>query len=305
MQDELAEGRFSTDGSYVANANDPLAKNDVWLDGVSKASIKAARASKKRMEDEARRREEDEAKGEGALAQQRDDCLIGMLSLVREGETVAGALARLGAAKKKVVRVKKPRAPAKTDPDGDDVMELDDDLPVPSSVSKGKGKAPVVDEDPAARKIELLTHYASTLLSAHGELEIYEQSYADIIKSLKAEGAVRRDWVPPKDPDAEREAAEAAAAAAAAASEAASQGSSGKPRPLIARPTTSAAAAKRFWYKWKSPPPGQPADQEYGPYGHGELSNWVAGGYFGDRGANVVVKVDGQDRWGSWEEACA
>ena len=45
------------------------------------------------------------------------------------------------------------------------------------------------------------------------------------------------------------------------------------------------------------------SDQQHGPYGHAELSNWVAGGYFGERGGNVVVRVDGTEVWGSWEEA--
>jgi hypothetical protein len=36
------------------------------------------------------------------------------------------------------------------------------------------------------KKIDRLTHFASTLLSAHGELEIYDQTYEDIIKTLKS-----------------------------------------------------------------------------------------------------------------------
>ncbi|KAK4705399.1 CD2 antigen cytoplasmic tail-binding protein 2, partial [Phenoliferia sp. Uapishka_3] len=301
MQDELAEGRFSTDGSYVQNANDPLAKADVWLDGVSKSAIKAARESKKRMEDEARKREENDAKGEGALAQERDDCLIGMLSIVHEGESVASALARLGAAKKKVVRVRRPPKP-KVDYNGDDAMDVDDGTTSRAPIlSKGKERASVVDDDPAARKINLLTHYASTLLSVHGDLEIYDQTYADIIKTLKSEGAVRRDWAPPKDPDEEREAAEAEAAKAAAVNEARANDHN-KPRPLIARPTAPVTSDKRYWYQWKSPPPGQPADQQHGPYPYTELNNWVTGGYFGERGSNIVVRVDGSDGWSSWEE---
>ncbi|KAM0753789.1 hypothetical protein T439DRAFT_377932 [Meredithblackwellia eburnea MCA 4105] len=304
MQDELADGRFSADGTYVQNATDPAAKNDIWLDGVSKAAIKAARASKKRMEEDARRREEEEAKGATALAQERDDCLIGMLSIVREGETVAQALSRLGTAKKKAVagKPKKPVTAAAKQPNDADAMELDD---APSADIKGKGKSvPPPEEDPLSKKINLLTHYASTLLSSHNEIEIYDQSYDDIIKTLKQEGAVRRDWIPPKDPDIEREEAEEAATRAAArASAAAEDVRTGRTRPLIARPSGATSSSnKRFWYKWKSPPPGQPADQEYGPYGHTEISQWIAGGYFGDRGSNINVRVDGQTSWGSWEE---
>lgn len=295
MADELSEGRFSADGSYVANANDPLATHDVWLDGVSKASIKAARDSKKRMEDEAKKREESEAKGEGQLAQERDDCLIGLLGIVREGETVARALARLGAAKKKVVRRKV--APSRPKPEGD-AMEIDDEAaPAVPAVA-----APPTEEDPAAKKINLLTHLSSTLLAAHGELEIYDQTYDDIISTLKKEGAVRRDWVPPRDPD---EAVELAQAKPDADER---ELPADRSRGLIARPTgpvtqsLGMADPRKFWYRWVVTPAGQQVGQEYGPYGRAEVEGWIAGQYFGVDGAAITLKVDGTEGWTSWNE---
>lgn len=297
MADELAEGRFSADGSYVANADDPLATHDVWLDGVSKSSIKAARESKKRMEDEAKKREENEAKGEGQLAQERDDCLIGLLGIVREGETVARALARLGAAKKKKV-VKRKVAPPK--PQGD-AMEIDDE----TALAAPPAAAPPTEEDPAAKKINLLTHLSSTLLAAHGELEIYEQTYDDIIATLKKEGAVRRDWVPPRDPD------EAIELAQSKSDE--QQLRANRSRGLIARPTgpvataTSAGTAdpRKFWYKWVVTPAGQQVGQEYGPYGRAEVEGWIAGQFFGVDGAAISLNVDGTEGWKSWKEITA
>lgn len=297
MQDELAEGRFAADGSYVQNSGDPLATHDSWLDGMSKKAIKAARDSKKRMDEEAKRREEDDSKGEGVIAQERDDCLIGLLSLVREGETVTRALARLGAARKKVVKKKVKAKPSTT---GDE-MELDGDIPVEETPA-AEETAP--EEDPADKKINRITLLASTLLS-QGELEIYDQSYEDIIKTLKTEGAVRRDWIPPRDPDIERE-AEAAAAQATANS-----ATSGR-RVLIARPTTAAAPASsatdsgsKFSYKWIKPQEGQPPGQEYGPFPRAELEGWIAGGYFGAGGEGITVKVNGKDSWETWAAASA
>lgn len=290
MQDELAEGRFSADGSYVRNADDPLATHDTWLDGVSKKAIKAARESKQRMEDEARRREEAEAKGDGALAQERDDCMIGLLGLIREGETVTKALGRLGAARKKVVRKK-----VKAKSSGDDEMEVDDD----TAIAVVEEPTPAAEEDPAVKKINRITHLASTLL-AQGELEIYDTSYEDIIKALKQEGAVRRDWVPPRDPDIEREQAEAASAARKAAA------SSGR-RVLIARPgaSTGGASTTKYWYKWVVPQEGQPEGQEYGPYARGELEGWISQGYFGLGAEKIAVKPEGKTAFVTWREASA
>lgn len=294
MQDELAEGRFSADGSYVQNAVDPLATHDTWLDGVSKKSIKAARESKLRMEEDARRREEQEAKGDGALAQERDDCMIGLLGLIREGETVTKALSRLGAARKKVVRRK---VKAKSSDEGDE-MEVDGDDTAMAGIEEPAAAA--VEEDPAVKKINRITHLASTLL-AQGELEIYDTSYEDMIKTLKEEGAVRRDWIPPRDPDIEREAVAAASAAREAAA------TPGR-RVLIARPGASGGPppSSRYLYRWVVPQEGQPEGQEYGPFPRSELEGWIAQGYFGGaRAEKIVVKPEGKEAWVSWQEAIA
>ncbi|CEQ39706.1 SPOSA6832_01252, partial [Sporobolomyces salmonicolor] len=316
MKDELNEGRFSADGSYIANKADPLANHDTWLDGVSKASIRAAREAKARMDAKQKQREEEEARGEEQLTQLRDDCLIGLLALVREGETVAKALTRLGAAKKKAEAATpggpKPKKPSKGAIKADD-MELDDDVPTPPSLAPPSEPTP---SERYAAKIERLTHLASTLLSAHGELEIYDQSYADIIKTLKAEGAVRRDWVPPRDPDLEKEEqeeaaaqahADAEAAAAAAATSARTDHANGRSRVVIARPGAGGAAAPaqpQYYYRWNPPPPDQPgADQEFGPYDRAALESWIAQGYFGgDEAARILVRVEGEREFKPWSE---
>lgn len=323
MKEELAEGRFTADGTYTANAKDPLEDHDAWLSGVSKRSIRAAREAKERMDARQREREAEEARSDEQLTQLRDDCMIGLLSLVRPGETVARALTRLGNAKKRV-----------------DARAAES----PASEGKGKGKADGMDldeNDLASRsssasasarytkKIDRLTHFASTLLSAHGELEIYDQSHEDIIQTLKAEGAVRRDWVPPADPDLELEAAEEAAQARADAqakadeeAAAAAASRSGRSRVVIARPTAyagnngsaagpTAATTPQYSYKWRSPPPGQPADKEYGPYDRATLEGWIAGGYFGGPDAERIwVRTQGggggggdqQQGWRAWKE---
>jgi CD2 antigen cytoplasmic tail-binding protein 2 len=183
-------------------------------------------------------------------------------------------------------------------------MDLDEGMPA--------SRPSDADLSPAqryAKKIDRLTHFASTLLSSHGELEIYDETYEQIIKTLKAEGAVRRDWVPPVDPDIEREEAEAAAHAKAEAdaASAARGASSGRSRVVIARPGAGAPAAApptgpQYFYKWNSPPPGQPPDQEYGPYDRATFEQWVAGGYFGEDASRITVRKDGEQNWASWKD---
>lgn len=301
MAEELQEGRFGADGSYVQNASDTLAKHDSWLDGLSKQAIKAARDSKKRMDEQSKQRES-ETKGEGALAQERDDCLIGILNIVREGETVARALARLGGNKKKVVRVRKTK-PAPTPEVDPEAMELDDDNSTPTiSITHPSSTPSPSDLDTATQRINLLTHLASTLLAAHGEIEIYDQTYEDILKTLKSEGAVRRDWKPPTDPSIAEE-----GATRKQEEDESNQAAlpSNRVRTLIARPTVVrplSSPGLKFLYKWVTPPAGQPV-QEYGPYSSDDMHGWIAGGYFGIEGAGVSVKVEGKDTWSTWREA--
>lgn len=338
MKEELAEGRFTADGTYTANQKDPLADHDVWLSGVSKRSIRAAREAKERMDARQREREAEEARSEEQLTQLRDDCMIGLLSLVRPGETVARALTRLGKAKTRAdersssaAEAGKGKGKADASNDAMDVEHNDESAPrgAPSSSSSSSSHLSP-QQSPSQRynkKIDRLTHFASTLLSSHGELEIYDQTYEDIIKTLKSEGAVRRDWVPPTDPDIALEEAEevahhkaqADADAAAAEHHGRSGGTGGRSRVVIARPkvaptassasSSSAPAAatslqSSYYYKWRSPPPGQPADQEYGPYDRATLEGWIAGGYFGGAEAErILVRSDGEDSsWRAWKE---
>jgi CD2 antigen cytoplasmic tail-binding protein 2 len=282
MKEELAEGRFSADGSYVANTVDPLANHDTWLNGLSKVQIRQAKEAKERMDQKNREREKEESmRGEEQLTQLRDDCLIGLLTQVRQGETVAGALNRLGRNKKRVEQL------------SNDSSE--------SSISR------------YTDKINRLTHFASTLLSSHGELEIYDQSYEDIIKTLKMEGAVRRDWVPPQDSlqDQELERKEEVEWKERERQEKEQKNresggvtKEGRSRVVISRPTTTSTSSK-YWYKWNPAPQGQNPDEKYGPFERNELESWINQGYFGDNEASrILLRRDGDDHaeFKKWNE---
>jgi len=339
MKEELSEGRFSSDGTYTANSKDPLASHDVWLDGLSKRSIRAAREAKDRIDQRQRDKERDESKSDDQLTQLRDDCMIGLVALVRPGETVAGALSRLGTAKKRAEAAaaaaadgagegKGKAASSSGGGGGNDAMDLDDGAPNPSTSTSTSSTSPSSAPSRYASRINRLTHYASTLLSQHGELEVYDHSHEHLVETLKGEGAVRRDWVPPVDPDLAQDEREAGAAAQRERDErerarderAAAMGRS---RVVIARPSAAAASSSSngagagagagaageplFWYRWKEASAGQSAEQEYGPYDRKTLATWVAGGFFGDKedAGRIVLRREGEHgaaEWKSWKD---
>ncbi|KPV76000.1 uncharacterized protein RHOBADRAFT_53001 [Rhodotorula graminis WP1] len=344
MKEELSEGRFSADGTYTANNKDPLASHDVWLDGLSKRSIRAAREAKDRLDQRQRDKERDEARSDDQLTQLRDDCMIGLVALVRPGETVARALHRLGTAKKRAEATasaatagegKGHKASSSTG-GGNDAMDLDDGAPNPSTSTSITSPSTASAPSRYASRINRLTHYASTLLSQHGELEIYDASHEHLVETLKGEGAVRRDWQPPVDPDLAQDELEAGEAAGRERDERERARDEraqamGRSRVVIARPTAAASSSSAatasngaagargaageplFWYRWKEAPAGQSPDQEYGPYDRKTLATWVAGGFFGDKedAGRIVLRREGQQgaagatgahEWKSWKE---
>lgn len=100
MQDEMQEGRFSADGTYIANSKDPDSVYDNWLSSLSAKDLEAAAKAKERQEAEFSARTNQLEKE----ALSRVDCLKGLIEgnggLVKAGESVQAALARLGKARK-------------------------------------------------------------------------------------------------------------------------------------------------------------------------------------------------------------
>jgi CD2 antigen cytoplasmic tail-binding protein 2 len=99
MREEMEEGKFTEDGSYVRSF-DPHGVHDRWMEGLDDKEIRLARRRKRQQERQqkerimAEERELEESGGKGALEKE----LLGML---KKGETVLEALQRLGARAKK------------------------------------------------------------------------------------------------------------------------------------------------------------------------------------------------------------
>lgn len=99
MREEMEEGKFAADGTYVRTF-DPHAVHDRWLEDVDENEIKKARRIHKQREKEQKEKmkaEERELEASGGKPELEKE-LVGML---KKGETVLEALQRLGSKSKK------------------------------------------------------------------------------------------------------------------------------------------------------------------------------------------------------------
>lgn len=310
LKNELEEGRFSADGSFVANAPDPLAVHDTWLSGVdSKKAIKAARMAKEKAD----AREKEQIRKDREMNLPREDCMKAMLEegLVRKGESVTESLKRLGNEKKELTErlggggtkaVK-----AKHQENGD--MDIDT-----ASSTTGKNPAPTNPElDAVTKKIDRLSSLASIMLSNYGEMEIYQETYRTLLGKLREEGVVRWTWDPQGGGEGEEEDGNAKGKSSL---------SGNRIKVTIARPSApipSTAATEtpstipavppetKFFYRWSPnlpPSAGVDPDQIHGPFSVWEMQGWVDQGFFGLDGVNVQVRKEGEGGrdWRSWKE---
>ncbi|KDR81690.1 hypothetical protein GALMADRAFT_239815 [Galerina marginata CBS 339.88] len=172
MRDEMEEGKFTEDGSYVRTF-DPHGVHDRWMDGLDDREIKLARRRKREQEKKQRERivaeekEIEESGGKSAMEQQ-------LLRFLKKGETVLEALQRLGARSKKTQPSKRLKQKAA----GGNAMEVD----------KASEHTPT--------DIETITHLASNLMSL-GDTDIYSKTYEEIVRTIRSSGNVDATWDPP------------------------------------------------------------------------------------------------------------
>ncbi|KAJ4487859.1 hypothetical protein J3R30DRAFT_3280897 [Lentinula aciculospora] len=167
MREEMEEGKFTEDGSYVRSF-DPHGVHDRWMEGLDEKEIKQARKRKRQQEQiqkgriEAEEKELEESGGKPTLEKQ-------LLPMLKKGETVLESLQRLGVEAKKAKQSKKNVS--------SDAMNI----------------------SPAAKRpsdIEHITHLASTIMSL-GETDIYSKTYEELVRSVRSSGTVHANWVPP------------------------------------------------------------------------------------------------------------
>ncbi|SJL00564.1 uncharacterized protein ARMOST_03877 [Armillaria ostoyae] len=169
MREEMEEGKFTEDGSYVRSF-DPHGVHDRWMEGVDEREIKKARRRKRHMEKIQKERikaEEQELEHSGGVPAMEKD----LLPYLKKGETVLEALQRLG------VQAKKSKQSAKSKATTNDAMHVD--------------KKPSAPSD-----IELITHLASNIMTL-GDVDIYSKTYEELVRTVRSSRFVDASWEPP------------------------------------------------------------------------------------------------------------
>jgi len=174
MKEEMEEGKFAEDGTYVRSF-DQHAMHDRWMEDVDEREMKKARRAKRKAERIERERIREEERASGTAHQGQTSMEIELATIMRPGETVLETLARLGKDKKKKEAAKKKRKPHE---------------PVQSDPSVTSSTAPPPSD------IDRITTISSKLLPLFPE--IYSTTYEALLRTIRRSGIVPEDWVPPK-----------------------------------------------------------------------------------------------------------
>lgn len=187
MREEMEEGKFTEDGSYVRSF-DPHGVHDRWMDGLDEKDIKLARRRKRQQEREqkeriiAEERELEESGGKGGLEKE-------LLAMLKKGETVLEALQRLGALAKKARNKRWVTS----------LLSLGDNLLNKSYSDKARPPANAMNVDKVAKApsdIDHITHLASNIMSL-GDTDIYSKTYEELVRVVRSAGIVEPSWTPP------------------------------------------------------------------------------------------------------------
>lgn len=172
------------------------------------------------------------------------------------------------------------------------------------------------DEIRLDKTIGDITDLASTLMSAHGDLDIYDLTHGSITGILKSEGLVPRDWIPPSNRDPVLYHSVIKPTSIESSSD---QATSPKPltrKSLIARPSIAATVQssqqqRAIYYRFLSDPSNPLAEVDhsavYGPFDKGMMESWAQQGFFGHEFDRIQVKINSdhsssETSWGPWHQ---
>ncbi|KAL5532568.1 hypothetical protein ACEPAF_4342 [Sanghuangporus sanghuang] len=258
MREEMEEGKFTEDGMYVRTF-DPHAIHDRWLDDTDERAMKKARRAKRAMERKEREKLRAEAR-EAEQAESKEDMEKELLSILKKGETVLEALARLG---EKVKKQKgKEKSTRKAHIQNHSTMEIDNIDSHSSQPASSHANHP--RKSPQESKIEHLTTLASELMSL-GDIDVYNKTYEQFLRSVRTAGNVKPDWSPP---------------------------------PIMYEYKWDVPGTQT---QNGSGETGNAGEQVFGPFGEEEMSAWYDAKYFGEFGEKVKVRVVGRE-WGDWDD---
>ncbi|KAF9911678.1 hypothetical protein EC991_002796 [Linnemannia zychae] len=256
MKDELEEGgEIDENGNFVRKL-DPERFHDSWLEGLSRKEIESARRAHERKERKARMEEKEAAQN----VMTETDIYVEIVNILRPGESVVGALQRLGGGKKggpKGAKAAKKKAWQKN-------KSTDMDTDTTGKEAEGE---PVESEDDAKRRltIEKLTDLCDKMM-AMGHFDVYEETYEQVVRKLRRADIIEDDW---------------------------------EIGTRVLRPSEKLAALLaveeestpvQWEYKWANPQESQDADQVFGPFSGADMKSWSQQGFFSN---GILVRMVG------------
>lgn len=257
MKDELEEGYFDGSGMYIWNKKSDGEVKDSWLDSIDWMTVKPKGKPKPDEDDD-----ED-------MPEKKVDVLElyqQMLGFLKPGENVLKAIKRLGGtgSKKQLSaseRLKQKKEAAK--------RNNTEDTEASTSAEKPEGPDNVVK----------LTEIADTILSATGNMDIYQETFESVTFKIKRENSKKITTAVNDDDDMFGDGFTAKADDTPDTKEE-SSGATGS--------ISDASDEVKWEFKWE--------DKEeapvYGPHTSSEMNAWVTEGYFKD---GVVVRKYKQD----------
>ncbi|KAJ2400834.1 hypothetical protein GGI23_001785 [Coemansia sp. RSA 2559] len=178
MRDDLEQGQFDANGNFVWNKKDPNAYQDSWLDGMSKKAIKMARDSKVRKDQDQTVQENSILRRWDAVS--NDDIIVAIINRLCSRETILSALARIGGPKKKTKNKWNRKAKAK----------------IAGATNSNPNNSEESEKERQRKKgIEELTELADQAM-ARGLVDIYDQTYEQLVRQMRLTNRVPEDWVP-------------------------------------------------------------------------------------------------------------
>ncbi|KAK9720783.1 hypothetical protein K7432_003915 [Basidiobolus ranarum] len=246
MKEELEEGSFDSQGNYVRNKKDPNAFHDSWLEGVTKTDMEKAKKAQEKQDAIRRAQENKEHRELGQWTS--EEMKKEILNLMKPGETVLNTLSRLNGGRKKNPRIQQRKNKRKAD-------ELN---------AESESPAQVAEEEKKKKAIERMTDLCDRMMAA-GDFNIYEQTYEQIVRSLRLEDKIPDDWVPGTQllpPFSEI------------------------PEVDMSDDVATDVASNDLWeYKWVGV---ENNDETYGPYPTSDMKSWKQQGFF--YGGSIVVR---------------
>ncbi|CAG8515660.1 2797_t:CDS:2 [Dentiscutata erythropus] len=163
MKAELEEGKFDEAGNYVRNKKDPEAFHDNWL--------QAQEASNDPMDQISIWKE--------------------LLTIMKRGEKLLDTFQRLGGGSSTKSKNKRASRQYSKKPKGKS-METSESSQPPEQKELS---AEEIEEQQRKKCIERLTDLSDKMM-ALGHFDVYEETWEQILRNLKKEGAVSEDWIP-------------------------------------------------------------------------------------------------------------